>query len=323
MINETRRRVLGSMAAMAAIGNVHAAGYPDRPITVLVPVPAGGTADFLIRTLSVRASQGLGQQVVMQYRPGASGSIAEQAIARSAPDGYSLVLCYTSHAINPASMASLPYDTLKDFAPVTLLGKVPLVLAASANVPASNVAELIAYGRANPGALTYGASGLGGAGHLGAELFALTAGFEMRTVPYKGGSEALIDLLAGRVSVMLDTYSVFEEHVASGKLKLLGVSTANRQPFVPDLPPIASTLPGFEAVAWWGLLAPAGTPADVIERLNAEYTASWKNAENHDRLVKRGWEPGAMDGRQFDAFIRSEILKWGDVVKKVGFRAAG
>ena len=314
--------LLGAAATSCAFAQaVGAAGYPLKPITVVVPVAPGGTADFLIRTLSQRAAELLGQPVVMQHKPGASAVIASQAVAQAPADGYTVLLAYTSHAINIAAYPTLPYDTLKAFAPVSLLGKVPMVLVTGNAVPAKTVAELVEYGKSHPGSITYGASGLGGAGHLGAELMAMMGGFPMTTVPYKGGSEAIVDLLAGRIAVMQDSYSVFEQHIASGSLRVLGVSSSGRQEFLPNVPAIAESIPGYEAVAWWGLLVPAATPREAVDRLSAAYAKAWQDPEIRSKLVKRGWEPAGSTPAVFNDFIRSEISKWTTVVKKINFQA--
>jgi tripartite-type tricarboxylate transporter receptor subunit TctC len=321
----SRREFTAAVAggfAIEACAAVGAFAYPSRPVNIIVPVPAGGTADLLIRPLAQAVSEALGQPLVIHYKPGASAVIASQFVAKSEPDGHTILLGYTSHAINPAASRSvLPYDTERDFAPVSLLGKVPLVLVVGSDVPARNLAELIALAKADPGGLTYGASGLGGAGHLGAELMAMMGGFQLRTVPYKGGAEAIVDLLAGRVTAMLDSYSVFEQHLGGGKLRMLAVSSAGRQQFAPAIPAVAETISGYEAVAWWGLLAPAATPKDAVQRLSSAFANAWRAPALRDRLTRLGWEPVGSTPEAFDAFIRMERRKWADVVKQIGFRS--
>lgn len=297
--------------------------YPNRAITVNVPVPFGGTADGMIRPLSELASSDLGQPIILQSKPGAAATIATRHVAEAAPDGYQLLLAYTSHSTNPSTRDTLPYDTDNDFMPIILLGKVPMILAVSRESGISTFDDLLEFAKSKPGGITFGASGLGGAGHLGAELMSAMGGFPMTTVAYKGGSEAVVDLMAGRIDMMFDAYTVFNTRLETGRFKVLGVASATKQPFVPDAYPIAESIPGFEAVAWWGLMAPKGTDPSIIDRLYQAYAKAWNNAVVRERLVSQGWEPSSLDPEAFSAYLDSEKKKWREVIRQIGFQQPG
>lgn len=317
MYSSVRRGILG-MLALAGAGLAYA--FPVKPITIVVPAPPGGTADTVVRTLVPRLAAALGQPVLVDNRAGASGAIASQAVAGAAPDGHTLLMNYTSHAINPWLMAKLPYDSAKAFAPVAFLGKVPLLLA----VPAEghrNVAELIADARANPGKLSYGSSATGGASHLGGELFSQLTGGRLLMVPYKGGAAAATDLAAGRVTMLLDSQLALQGVQQGGRVRFLGVASEKPSAVFPDLEPIGRLLPGFEATAWFGVMAPAGTPAAVVDRLNHEINRALNDPEVSKQLLSRGFEPQALSPAAWASFISSETNRWGDLIKRANLKA--
>ena len=308
---------LGAMPGVAEIG---ARAYPVKPITIVVPAPPGGTADIVIRTISAKLSEYLGQSVIIDNRAGGGGIIATQLVDKAPADGYTLLMNYTSHAINPSLYAKLPYDSVKNFAPVTLLGQVPLVLVVPNDLPPKNMAEFVAYARTNAGKLNFGSAAIGGASHLGGELLNNMAGVDIQHVPYKGGAAAAMDLASGRLTMVLDSYLPLQAYIKAGRIRPLGVASAKRSEMNPDLPTIAETLPGFEASAWFGILAPAATPADVITRLNAELVKALRDSEIRQRLTRQGFEPVGDSPEEFARFMRAESDKWARVVRKANVK---
>lgn len=299
-----------------------AQNYPSRPIRIVVPFPPGGATDIFARQVAQKMTESWGQQVLVENKAGASGTIGSEQVAKSAPDGYTLMLTATHHAINPSLYAKLPYDTLRDFSNVALIATSPNVLLLHPSVPANSVQELIAYVKARPGGLHYASSSAGGATHLTAELFKTAAGINLIHVPYKGAAPAMTDLLGGQVTMMFDVLSTSMPHVRAGKLKALGVSSSRRSAIAPDVPTIAeSGLPGFEAISWFGLYAPAGVPKDTVNRLNAEVVRILQLPGVKEKLAQQGAEPGAMNAEQFDAFLRAELAKWARAVKDSGAKA--
>ncbi len=317
MFSFARRGVLG-LLVFAGAGL--ASAFPVKPITVVVPAPPGGTADTVVRTLVPRLAAALGQPVLVENRAGASGAIASQAVAGAAPDGHTLLMNYTSHAINPWLVAKLPYDSVKAFAPVAFLGKVPLLLAVPAEGHRS-VADLIADARANPGKLSYGSSATGGASHLGGELFSQLTGGRLLMVPYKGGAAAATDLAAGRITMLLDSQLALQGLQQGGRVRFLGVASEKPSAVFPDLEPVGRLLPGFEATAWFGVMAPAGTPAAVVERLNSEFNRALNDPEVSKQLLSRGFEPQALSAAAWASFIGSETSRWGELIKRANLKA--
>ena len=296
-----------------------ASAFPTKPVTIIVPAPPGGTADTVVRTLLPNLTAALGQTVLVDNRAGASGVIASQAVATAPPDGHTLLMNYTSHAINPWLMSRLPYDSAKAFAPVAFLGKVPLLLAVPADGPRS-AAELIADARAHPGKLSYGSSATGGASHLGGELFSQLTGGRLLMVPYKGGAAAATDLAAGRISMLLDSQLALQGVQQGGRVRFLGVASEKPSAVFPNLEPVGRALPGFEATAWFGVMAPAGTPAAVVERLNAEINRALTDPEVVRQLLTRGFEPQAMAPAAWGSFIAQETARWGDLIKRANLK---
>jgi len=292
--------------------------YPARPVTIVVPAPPGGTADLVIRTLSTKLAESLGQSVIVENRAGGGGIIATQLVAKAAPDGYTLLMIYTSHAINPSLYAKLPYDSDKNFAPVTLLGQVPLVLVVPQEFPARTMAEFVAYAKANPGKLNFGSAAIGGASHLGGELLNTMAGVDIQHVPYKGGAAAAMDLASGRLSMVLDSFLPLQPYIKSGKIRALGVASAKRSEMAPELPTVAETVPGFEASAWFGIAVPATTPREIVTRLNAEFVKALRDPELRRRLTQQGFDPGGNSPDEFAVFMREETEKWARVIRRAG-----
>jgi len=306
-----------SLAPLAA----HAqAAYPSKPITIIVPFSAGGTTDILARVVGLYMGTDLGQPVVVDNRAGAGGNIGGQAAARATADGYTLFMgTVGTHAINQSLYKKMPFDPIKDFAPLSRVAMVPNLLVANPSQPYKNVKEMIAYAKANPGKINFGSSGNGSSIHLSGELFKQMAGVDMQHVPYRGSAPAVSDLLGGQISVMFDNMPSAIPHVKGGKLRALAVTTAKRSPALPDVPTIAEAgVPGYEATSWFGLLAPAGTPAPIVAKLNASILKALADPEVKKKLAEQGAEPFGEKPEQFAAFIQAETAKWGKVVKDSG-----
>ena len=320
---QSRRKFLGYVGAAALAPSLPAwadESYPSRPVKMIVPVAAGGGTDFTARTLAEKLGVALGQPVVVENRPGASGSLGVQQAAAASPDGYTLVMPITSFPLNP-SLRQLPFDTIKDFAPVVLAGTLPLVLVVNPDVPAKSVAELIALARSKPRGSNFANSGNGTTAHLAGELFNRMAGTQMVSVNYKGGGPAVSDLLGGHVQVYFSTIPSVVQHIQAGKLRALAVTGKERSPEMPDIPTVAeSGLPDFEVTAWFGIFAPAQTPQPVVARLNAELVKILAMADVREKLANHGVEPGGGSPESLGRFLVSEVAKWGDVVREAGIR---
>jgi tripartite-type tricarboxylate transporter receptor subunit TctC len=307
--------VFGMLASATAL----AQSYPAKPVRVVVPYPPGGPTDIVARVVSQKLTEQTGQQFLVENRAGAGGNIGAEAVARAPADGYTLLVATTAHAINPSLFKQLGYDLQKDFAPVSQLTGGPLVIVANPSLPAKDVRELIALAKAKPGALNFASSGNGQSTHLSAELFSSMAGIKMNHVPYKGSAPALTDVIAGQADLMFDTMLSAMPQVKTGKLKALAVTSAARSPAAPDLPTVAeSGLPGYEAIAWNGLLAPAGTPKDVVATLNAELKRTLELPEIRERFAAQGFGAAWSPPEKYSAFIQAELAKWAKVVKASG-----
>ena len=295
--------------------------YPNRPITLVVPFPAEGGNDALARVAAERLSRTLGQQVVVENRGGAGGTIATRAVAKSAPDGYTILLSYTGTlAINPSLYPNAGYDPRKDFAPIGLIASLPSVLVVNPKLPANTAAELIAYGKANPGKINY-AFVPGTVGHITTELFAKTAGIELTNIPYKGNGNALGDLLGGHVSMMFLSIVPIIGNVKAGTLRALAVTTPKRSDLLPDVPTIAEAgLAGFSAAIRYGLVAPPGTPRPIIDRLNRELRAAVASADMRERLLREGAEPVSSTPEEYAADIDADEKKWSAIVKGLNLK---
>ncbi len=314
-------RILLIALTLIVIASAHAQSYPSRPIRYIVPQAPGGSSDTLARIVTQRAAEGLGQQLVVDNRPGATGIIGAEVVARANPDGYTLLQVATSHATNPAMQAKLPYDTLRDFVEISLLSQQPNIWLVHPSLPVRNVRELIAYAKSKPGQLNFASSGTGGSQHLAGELLKSMAGIEMTHVPYKGSPPALVDLLAGRVPLMSSTMPPAVPHIKSGKARAIAVTSTKRSAALPDVPTVAeSGVPGYEAIAWQGLVAPAGTPKPVITRINAEFVKVLKQPDVAARLGDQGFETVASTPEWFTQYTKSEIAKWSKVIKSAGIK---
>ena len=298
-----------------------AQSYPTKPIKVMVGVPPGGPTDIVARAVAPDLAEALGQPVVIENRPGASAVIASELVTKAPPDGHTLAFIYITHATNPALMAKLPYDTLRDFAPVSMVGQQSMVLLAHPAFPASSVQELIAAAKANPGKLDYGASDAGSAPHLAGELFKMMSGTQLTPIYYKGTAPAITDLIAGHIPLMFASNISALPHVRSGKLKALAVTGTQRTALAPEIPTVAeSGLPGFEAYGWYGFAAPARTPRAIINRLHGEVAKIAQSPKMKTRLAGQGLELVGSSPEEFDAFIRAEVAKWSAVLKAAGVK---
>ena len=319
MHSPTRRRILLA-AALAAAPLAAWAAFPERPLRLVVPFPAGGAADLMARGLAQHLGEQLGQQVVIDNRGGAGGTVACEIVARAPADGYTLLFgTMGTQAINPALYSKLRYDPLKDFAPIALTHITPRVLVVGPSVKARNVGELIALARAKAGQLTYGSAGNGSSSHLSGALFESLAGVDLVHVPYKGSAPLLTDLLAGRVDATFDSFTVYEEHIKSGRVRALAVTSRMRMAALPQVPTLAEAgLSGYEVSNWLGVLAPAGTPKEVVTALHAAVIRAMADAGMTRQLTALGIEPTASTPDEFSALIRSEIPKWARLVKASG-----
>lgn len=314
-------RALGVLAlAGGLVATAHGQAYPAKPIRIVVPFPAGGTTDILAREVANKLTQTLGQSVVVDNRPGAGGNIGAELVAKSPADGYTFLMgTVGTHAINASLYSKMPYDHLRDFAPVILVAGVPNVLEVNPSVPVNSVQELIAYAKANPGKLNFASSGSGTSIHLAGELFKVMTGVQMSHVPYKGSAPALADLAGGQVQLMFDNLPSSLQLIKGGKLRALAVTSAQRSGALPDLPTVAEAgLPGFEATSWFGLLAPAGTPPDVIARVNAEVSKWLSSPEGKEKLAAQGAIAVGGSADDFSRHIAAETTKWQKVVKESG-----
>jgi tripartite-type tricarboxylate transporter receptor subunit TctC len=297
--------------------------YPSRPIRLIVPFPPGGSTDILARALAQKLSEGLSQPMLIDNRPGAGGSIGSEAAAKAAPDGHTLLMGQLGTlAVSPAIYKNLPYDPVKSFAPVSLMAIVPSVLVVNPQVPAASAAELIAYARANPGKLTYGSAGSGSTSHLTTEYFKLATGTDILHVPYKGIGPMLTDLISGQLSMGINGAPAVMPHVNSGRLRALAVTGLERLPSLPRIPTLdESGVKGFDASGWYGIVAPAGTPRDIVMKVNAEIRRAMQTPDLRSRLDNEGAIPATGSPEEFAAFIASEIARWGAVLKRAGIEA--
>lgn len=316
-----------ALAAVFLLGTGAAAAqnYPNRPIRLVVPFPSGSPSDVLGRLVGQRYGDALGQPVVIDNRPGAAGIIGADTVAKAAPDGYTLLMGGTGAlAINPGLRSRMPYDSVKDFAPVSLFASIPFLLVVSPSVPAANVKELVAVAKAKPRQLNYASSGIGSPTHLAAELFKTLTGVDMVHVAYKGTGLAAIDLISGQTHVMFSGITVLMPHVKAGRLRGLAVASATRSSLLPQLPTvIESGIPGFTADTWTGVLAPRGTPAAIVTRLHGEVVKMLRDADMKERLLGLGAEPIGNKPEEFRAHIRDEINKWTKVIRTVGIKEEG
>jgi tripartite-type tricarboxylate transporter receptor subunit TctC len=303
-------------AAVFAVGAAAQGAYPNKAVRIVVPYPPGGGADILARVVGQRLSEVWKQPVLVENKAGAGGSIGTESVARAPADGYTLLMASPSHSINASLYKNLNFDTLRAFTPVTIAASGPLVLVVSPTAPFRNVMDLVAYAKANPGKLAYASAGTGSSPHMAGELLALQAGVEMTHVPYRGTAPALVDLMGGRVQAFFAPVPTILEHVRAGKLKMLAVTTKKRFATLPEVPTIAeSGFPDYELLQWWGFMAPAGTPREVLREQHTQIKKILDSAEVRERLAALGAEPGGGPPEQFDALVREEIPRWSRVVE--------
>jgi tripartite-type tricarboxylate transporter receptor subunit TctC len=318
-----RKLVAGLIGAAACVAAAPAlaADYPTRPIRILVPFTPGGSTDVLARMIGQKLNEAWGQQVIADNRAGANGVVAAEITAKSNPDGHTLMFVAIGHAINPILNKKLPYDTQKDFTPISLTAVLPLIVAVHPGVKATNMRELLALAR-GPKTINYASGGVGSSQHLATGLLNHMAKVNMNHIPYKGGNQGLVDVVAGHVDVMVTTALTVVPHAKAGRLRPLAVSTSNRIAIMPELPTVAeSGVRGYESVAWYGMVAPAGLPAAVLEKLSAETIRATKSDDMQQALTRQGAIPVGNTPKEFEAFIRSEMTKYTRVIQEAGIKA--
>jgi len=316
-------RALSAVIALAAFGATAAlAGeaYPSKPVHVFVPYPPGGAVDIVARTLGDELSKRWGQSVVIENRPGAGGVIAEEALAQAPPDGYTLIVVASGHALNSYFFAKLPYDPFKDFTPISLIGSSPNMLIVRADSEYKTVSDVIAAAKAKPGQLSYGHAGNGTSPHLAGELLKAMARIEITAVPYKGGAPALADLVGGHIPLTVNNIPESMGQIEAHTVRPLGVTTAQRSPVLPDVPAIAETLPGYDTGVWWGFLAPAGLPAGVKQKLALDCAEVAQLPAVRDKLLKLGATPIGSTSEMFAQLIHDDYVKWGPIIKAAGIK---
>ena len=322
-MTRTARSLMVAATLLAMHTGVGAAEtYPSRPVRIIIPSGAGGITDILGRTIAPKLTDALGQQVVIDNRPGASGIVGSQIVAKAPPDGYTLLMVFPSHPVNGSLFQDIPYDTVKAFAPITMVSSVAPVLIVNSQYPARSVAELIAIAKEKPGQLNHGSVGATSMGHLGAELFRSMAGIKVALVTYKGAPQILTALLGGEIQFyLIGSAGTAAAQVKAGRVRALGVGSRQRIAVLPDVPPIADTLAGYEARGWNGILAPAGTPKPVIDRLNRELVKIVRSPEFAPVLTGEGATAVGNTPAEFDAIIRADVKKWAKIIRDAGIRA--
>ena len=304
---------LGSFAAATCLAQSEP--YPSRPVRMSVPYPPGGATDIIARNLAMKLQDFLGQPVVFEYKPGAGGVVASEYVAKSTSDGYTTAMVTTAHVINPG-LRPLPYDTLKDFAGVSMVAVSHILIAANPSVEANNLEELIAYARRNPGRLSFASSGVGGAMHMSGELLKYMTGIDIVHVPYKGGAAAYPDVIAGRIPLIIDPIFGVWPYVKSGKLKAVAIASPSRSSSYPDVPVVAETVPGYSVMSITGVVVPRAVPRGAVNRLSADIGRALQSADIKARMQEAGMEPSPTTPDQFDSYIRTEIEKWAKVIRQ-------
>src|SRR5437588_479498 len=306
---------------LASAGAVSAQSFPAKPVHIFVPYPAGGGVDVLSRTLGDVVSKQWGQSVVVENRPGAGGMIASQALVASPPDGYTLIVVASGHPTNAFLYPKLPYDTFKDFTPISLLASSPNVLLVRADSPFKSVSDVIAQAKAKPGNLSFAHAGTGTSTHLAGELLKSLAKIDLNAIPYKGGAPAINDLLGGQIPMSFNNGPESVGQLQAGTLRALAVTTADRAPFLPDVPSMSEAVPGYDTGVWWGLLGPAGMPPEILTKLSHDFVAALNTDAVKERLTKLGALPIGSTPQQFDAKIRADYDKWGPIITAAGMKA--
>ena len=316
-------RIVAAAVAMSVAGGVAAAQspFPSKPVHIFVPYAAGGGVDILARTLGDVVSRQWGQTVVVENRPGAGGVVASQALVASPPDGYTLIVVASGHATNPFLYPKIPYDTFKDFTPISLLASSPNILLVRTDSPFKTLDDLIAQARSKPGSLSFGHAGTGTSTHLAGELLKNLAKIDLNAIPYKGGAPSINDLLGGQIPMSFNNGPESVGQLEAGTLRALAVTTASRASFLPNVPSMAEAVPGYDTGVWWGLLGPAGMPADLIAKLSHDFVAALNTDPVKERLSKLGASPIGSSPEQFDAKIRVDARKWGPIIEAAGMKA--
>jgi len=315
----TARAAVGALL-IPLCASAYAADYPQRPIRLIVPFAAGGGLEITARSIGQKLTEKRGQSIVIDNRPGAATIVGSEIAAKASPDGYTLLMITTTFAINPSLYGKLPYDPNKDFAPVTQITSVPNILVVNPSIPAHNVRELIALAKAKPGQINYASAGSGTSPHLAAELFKTMASIEMTHIPYKGIPPAVTDVIAGRVTMLMTTTISAAPHVKSGRLRALAITSPKRLAAMPEVPAIGETVPGYEADAFQGMVAPAGVPREIVRQLADDIAAIVRLPDIRERIIADGAEPIGSTPEAFSVFLKKEMLKWGKVVKESGAR---
>ncbi len=312
-------RALALLLLAACAGGALAQSYPSRPIRLVIPFPPGGTNELLGRVISTKLQERWGQPVVMENRPGAGGNIGADAVAKSAPDGYTLLFGTNTLTMNKFLFAKMPFDAEKDLAPVAMIGSTPFAIVVNNNLPVKSVPELIAYAKANPGKLSYGSAGVGTPHHLGTELFKTMTGTSMVHVPYKGSAAALTDVMSGQIPLMWITINVAMPYISAGKMRAIAVAEPKRLAWMKDLPTIAETVPGYEVSAWYAVFAPAGTPGEIVASLSAEIQRVFNAPDVRERMPQ-GVDLAPAGSKELAAVVASDMAKWGKVVAEAGIK---
>jgi tripartite-type tricarboxylate transporter receptor subunit TctC len=313
--------VVGHVACAGFVGQACAQTYPAKPVRLVVPYPPGGGSDIVARPLAQLVSASMGQQIVIENRAGAGGNIGMELVAKAPPDGYTLIWGITAQlAVNPALYPKLNYDLIRDFAPIALMGIAPYLMVAHPSLPAKSVGELVTLARAHPGEMRFGSAGNGSGSHLAGEMLNSLARIKTVHIPYKGGAPAMTDLVAGQLQLSYLTYTSTSGFIRAGRLRALAVTTAKRSPALPDLPAVSEAVPGYDSSVWYGLLAPAGTPPDIIARLNREFVAALKNTEVRNRLMADAFEPLGTTPEHLGDYMKKEIARWARLVKATNTR---
>jgi tripartite-type tricarboxylate transporter receptor subunit TctC len=308
-------------AALATGGPARAQSFPTRPVHIFVPYAAGGGVDILARTLGDVVSRQWGQAVIVENRPGAGGVVASQALTQAAPDGYTLILVASGHATNPFLYPKLPYDTFKDFTPISLLASSPNILLVKADSPFKTLGDVIAAAKSKPGSVEFANAGPGTSTHLAGELLKTLAKIDINSIPYKGGAPAITDLLSGQIQLSFNNGPESVGQLAAGTVRALGVTSAKRATFLPDVPSIGETVPGYDTEVWWGLLGPGNLPRDLVEKLAHDFNAALATDDVKQKLAKLGSTPIGSTPQEFDAKIHADYDKWGPIIKAGGIKA--
>jgi tripartite-type tricarboxylate transporter receptor subunit TctC len=308
------------LAALAGQNLTLAADYPTRPVRIIAPFPPGGTVDIVARILGERLTASLGQPIIVDNRTGAGGIIGSQIVATADPDGHTLLLTFLSHSINPHVYVKLPYDTVRDFAPVARVALSPNVVVVTPSLPVNSIKELIAMAKAQPDKINFASAGIGTNSHLSAEMMNSMAGIKMVHVAYKGGPPANTAVVAGEAQVTIPSMPLTMGHIKAGRLRPIAVTSTKRSPVLPEVPTVAETLPGYESYAWYGIVVPAGTPVAIITRLTGELDKILRMREVTEALAKLGAEAAYMNPKQFGGYITAEMKRWGEVVKAAGLK---